>query len=364
VELLDALSTYDKKDRGAASPETRRDVMYKRVSRSNDKISGAAPVEIVDDSLMHDEVGRMAQDYRQYTEYKGSERVFPADEGAPEMIMGDDDDANPNPDGNVVPADDDAASRHLIVPSRRVPDQANSKRVMTFSEYTGATPATAQFYKNVRHLKGPEQGVYMEVREMEDIYETVSETLSTPLANQEISSIAVERGLSIPNLPKVSKAEIQDGLCEPNYDIGERPCVFGVRCASVLMCDALKKRFPDRYAHAKSFACKEFYFGNRGKEVREAIALGTPLNEIQKGDPIMCVLCHLAIVTRWYKEFDLGLQLNPPHILHAFRVCANVPGGYPVDKCLMGDRKFKVRDHSSISTLYCNHVTTQCNHPM
>ena len=199
-ELLDTLSTYDKKDRSAASAETRRVVLTSRVARSAEKISATdkTPVQVVDDSLMHDTVGSMTRNYRQYIEYKGSERVFSAAEG---------DDGHDHDTGVELqydPAEDDPmASRHLIAPSRRVPDQANSRRVQTFSEYTGPTPATSQFQKNLRHVKGPEQGVWMEVRDGPEIYQTVTETLAAPLANQEIQRIAVERGLQIPDLPLV-----------------------------------------------------------------------------------------------------------------------------------------------------------------
>jgi len=71
------------------------------------------------------------------------------------------------------------------------------------------------------------------------------------------------------------------------------------------------------------------------------MAMGTPLNELQRGPPLMCVLCHLAEVTKGYKEYDLGLNTDPPHILPAFQVSAGVPGGYHPDKCLMGDNEFK-----------------------
>lgn len=86
---------------------------------------------------------------------------------------------------------------------------------------------------------------------------------------------------------------------------------------------------------------KEFYFGARGQAVRAAIAEGTPLSEVQNTEPCMCVMCHLSFVTKMYKKFDLGLVLDPPHVLPSFQVIHSVPGEYPYDHMLMGDPKFK-----------------------
>jgi len=376
-ELLDALSTYDKRDRSNASPPTRQRQFASRIARSGEKIANAPPEppDVVDDSLMRDQVGRMTNHYRRFSEYGGSERIFPAAEGAraSSSLNGkrarDDDqddellheehrrqqDWNPNDDDNeeeddgegggtaFVDPDDEMASRILIGPvsSTRVPDQAASRKPLTFAEYTGATAASNQFKRVLRHVQGPEQGVAMVVRDLDDIYNTVSTTLAAPLRNQEIQRIAVERGLRIPDLPKVSKAEIQDGLCAPNPELGERDCVNGDNCAGYRMCLAVKKEHPETYAHAKPFACKEFYFGKYGQEVRQAVAAGTPISELRQGDPIMCVLCHIELVSRWYKQYDLLLRTDPPHILHAFQVSCGVPGGYPADKCLLGDETFK-----------------------
>ncbi len=162
---------------------------------------------------------------------------------------------------------------------------------------------------------------------------------------------------------QVTKAEIQDGLCAADPTLGERACVYGPKCISITMCQRYKELYPTHYAHAQPFVCKEFYFGTRGEvsfhlvvgclvvllmipsvrqAVRSAMANGRSLSELLNGTaPVMCVLCHLSWVTQWHKTFDLELTKDPPHILHAFRVSAGVPGGYPGKKCFLGDPKFK-----------------------
>jgi hypothetical protein len=371
-KVLDALNTFDKRERSNASPPTRRRHFASRIARSSEKIASsvAAPPQTVDDSLMRDQVGRMTSHYRRFSEYGGSERVFPPAEGRKrereedeadalqtQNDYDDNDEVELDEDGNPIheelasyrgtggDEDDQMASRMLITPviSTRIPDQAATRHPQTFSEYTGASAGSNQFKRVLRHVQGPEQGVAMEVRDVEDIYPAVTATLAAPLRNQEIQRIAVERGLRIPDLPKVSKAEIQDGLCAPNAELGERECVNGTTCAGFRMCLDVKKEHPEKYAHARPFACKEFYFGKYGQEMRQAIAMGTPPNELRQGDPIMCVLCHLELVTRGYKQYDLLLRTDPPHILHPFQVSVGVPGGYPADKCLMGDEVFKAK---------------------
>ena len=170
---------------------------------------------------------------------------------------------------------------------------------------------------------------------------TFGSPICRPIGKIAIQRIAVEKGLIIPDPPVVTKAEIQDGLQAPNTLIGERPCVKGVKCASWKMCLARMKDMPENTRGATPFVCKEFYFGDRGEEVRLAICEGRPLAEVQDPELILCVMCHFRIVTKWYKKYFSNLVLDPPHILHSFQVIAGAPGGYPVDKCLMGDREFK-----------------------
>jgi hypothetical protein len=406
-ELIDSLSTYDKPERSAASPDTRHTHLFNRVHRAREKVQEAAasgrPPDSVDDSLMRDVVGTYLQDYRQHSDYKTSERVLPSlpshhpppppaaaaaappsqprpAAALPRMVplpppfvrgiipkadIGDDDDdddmegdedvdpyvrlavsgwddsqgAN-NDDDDEDNDQDDMASRMFVAPMRRVPDQANTQIIQTFSEYTGPSSATGQFTDNIRHVKGRERGVHMEIRDADELYPVVSETMIRPLANMAIERLAVERGVATPDPPVVSKAEIQDGLHAPNPALGERPCLRSVRCASWKMCLYLMQHMPERYKNARPFVCKEFYFGDRGAEVQAALREGRPLAEVQTPELVMCVMCHLKIVTKWYKKCHAGLVLEPPHILHSFQVTAGVPGGYPIDKCLMGDKVF------------------------
>lgn len=147
--------------------------------------------------------------------------------------------------------------------------------------------------------------------------------------------------MSLPDLPTVSKAIIQDGLCSPDFELGERPCLYGRGCESYVMCVKAKHDNPERYAAVEPFACKEFYFGAKGEAIRMAMAEGIPLSEVQNPEPVMCVMCHLSVVTQFYKKYDLGLELDPVHILHSFQVLHSVPGEYPLVHMLMGDKTFK-----------------------
>ena len=225
-DVVDALTTYDKPERSAASPETRHSNFVNRVHRAGDKVQEAAArgqqQDKVDDSLMRDVVGKYLHDYRRHADLKTSERVLPpaptkvtvaqprchkrtrsisvADTGAEEdedrdeeqdevngLFDEDDEDAY---DVNTrlaveLPFDEDgedqdnAASRMLVAPMRRVPNTADTQSIRTFSEYTGPSPASGQFTDNIRHVKGRERGVYMELRDLEeDIYPVVTEKLA------------------------------------------------------------------------------------------------------------------------------------------------------------------------------------------
>lgn len=396
-EIVENLSTFDKSARSQASKDKRMAVLTSRVKRSKEKIAAAAENAVdfatatVDDSLMADSIGQTARDYERHVAYKNSTRNVTQHDDAkgkeeeeekgkeeeegcdcgmhlchicrPSGELSDSDLDDDNDDGANDPMDIDEDAfymndkangdeqeevyipRTLVVPGMALPDMAPQRRISTFSEYVHLDPAAQQFQSNMRNVKGPEQNHFVEVRKEEAIYGNVTNTLSQPLKNQQIMRYAIKRGMQLPDLPIVSKALIQDGLCSPDYDIGERPCVYGKQCTSYAMCLALKRDNSERYMGVDPFVCKEFYFGVKGERMREAIADGTPLSEIQNPEPVMCVMCHLSIVTKFYKEFDLDLDTiaegTPLHILHSFQVIANVPGEYPVDKCLMGDDRFK-----------------------
>jgi len=227
-----------------------------------------------------------------------------------------------------------------MVPGQSIPDLAPQKRVDTFGEYVSNNPAAKEFENNMRHIKGPEQNMFVEVRSEEAIYDHVETTLNLKLCNQYLTRYAIQHGMALPDFPIVTKAQIQDGLAEPDYEAGERPCVYGRECTGFKMAVACKAENPERYAAVEAWIPKEFYFGIKGDKIREAMANGTPLSDVQNPEPIMCVLCQLSIVTHFYKKFDLGLTQDPPHILHSFQVQANVPGEYPLEKMLMGNKEF------------------------
>jgi hypothetical protein len=363
------LSTFDKGGKSRASVEQRLSVLDSRVRRSREKVISAIPSTTVDDSLLIDAIGSTARDYERHAHYKGSTRVGPSssakrpiveeeeeeeqqddedlDTGGPmeiddgDIYMDDGDDDGDDDDGDESSA---ICSKTMLVPApvmHAIPETGNVRTVTTFTELIGPSPAIKQFESNMRHVKGPEQHVFVEVRPQEALYAHVSTTLDAPMLNQQLMRYAVKNGLSVPKLPQVSKAMVQDGLHAPDFGIGERPCVYGTKCESFKMSYELKRADAEKYAGTEPFACKEFYFGVRGEKVREAIARGLPLNEVLNPDPVMCVMCHMAVVTRFYKRFDLGLELDPPHILHSFEMIPNVEGQYPRDVMLMGDDTFK-----------------------
>ena len=400
-ERLDTLSTFDKNTRSGADKDKRISILHSRLKRSQEKVqqSSDSPVDIavatVDDSLLTDGIGTTARDYERHLVYKGNTRAPTAvllqdTESAPpfrwvhtnehpkngdedEEVMDededDDDDDQQQRQGNPMDIDDDPVyhsggggggddnddddddydeidygPKTLIAPGTRVPDTAARKSIVTFEEYVTPNPATRQFENNMRNIKGPEQSMFVEVRKEDAIYSKVSTTLDAKLQHQQIARFAIQRGMALPDLPVVSKIIIQDNLCSPDFEIGERPCVYSLsgKCQSYLMGVHAKRDDPGRYAGVDPFACKEFYFGDKGNAIRTAIAEGTPLSEVQNPEPVMCVLCHLAIVSNFYKRFDMGLTMDPPHILHSFRVHHSVPGEYPMSCMIgLGDKTFK-----------------------
>lgn len=363
---LDSLSTYDKQDKSMADKTTRIAVLGDRLERSRNKVDtykeGDAP-DVIDDSLLSDGVGKTARVYQHHAAYVGEIRVEEGDdderkkqlakkrdreeeEGADvEEEEEEDADAEVDPvdiDNTPLYTTESAASKALLaaIPSR-VPDMAEVPVIKTYKEYSSRRPASGQFERNMRHIAGPEQGMFVSVREENAVYKDVSSLLEDPFRSQQLSRYAITRGMAIPNPPTISKERIRDGLCSPNYEIGERPCVNGVKCASYLMGVARKKRDPNKYAFVEPFMCKEFYFGPQGEAMRVAMAEGVSLKEFYSRELKLCVMCHLAIVTSHYKSYDLNLVTDPPHVLNAFCVNYNVIGEYPLDCLLMGDDKWK-----------------------
>jgi hypothetical protein len=48
----------------------------------------------------------------------------------------------------------------------------------------------------------------------------------------------------------------------------------------------------------------------------------------------------MAVVVRFYKRYAIGLEIDPPHILHSFEMIPEVEGEYPLSAMLLGDEKF------------------------
>jgi len=156
-----------------------------------------------------------------------------------------------------------------------------------------------------------------------------------------LQKYAVRNNMQIPDLPPVSKVDVRAGLWEADMDIGERACIYAQQCMSFKMCETRIQENPEKYARVTPFVCKEFYYGDKAKEIKEAMAKGIPLNEVYGPRLTMCILCHLATVRKFYIEYDLHLANAPVHVLHAFQFQIGIPGEYPLERMLMGDETYK-----------------------
>lgn len=279
-EQLESLSTYDKNERSSAPLEKRISVLSARLNRSREKVQQTMDVPFdlrtatVDDSLLMDDVGTVARDYERHLTYKGSQRE-PIEEEPKKWDPyedehvgggggdGDEDEEEQEDEFDPMDIDNDPIFRDeidpvLIAPGMRVPDDASHKEIRTFEEYVGVNRANKQFENNMRNLRGPEQSMFVQVRNEDAIYAKVSTTLDAKLSFQQITRYAIQRGLALPDLPVVSKAVIQDGLQSPNHEIGERPCIYALnnQCQSYLMSVQAKKNNPKKYEGVEPFACK------------------------------------------------------------------------------------------------------------
>jgi len=366
---LDVLSTYDKGHRSRADKDQRMDVIQSRIKRSRDKFNSNNPpytIEdaanvMLDDSLMTDVVQTTARDYERHVQFKGSTRmgtigdddddddddiINDGDLDDEPVFIDDDDEEGDNMQQQTPvppsPGITDLVAKTMIAPGRRHPETGIRPTINTFQEMVSKNnPRAKLFESNMNSVKGPEQNMFVEVRRDEHIYNHVTDTMGSSVKNQQFTRYAIKKNMKIPDPPIVTKAEIRDALHSPDYEIGERPCVYGAQCTSYKMGKALKAKRPERYANVEPFVCKEFYFGERGEEIAQAIANDIPLSEVHSPQHVMCVLCHLSLVKKYYTEYDLNLAKEPVHVLHAFQVIPNVPGEYPVEKLLMGDDEFK-----------------------
>lgn len=333
--IVDAISTYDKGARGEAPAEKRARALSDRVSRSREKVRSAAlseqqqpdPEMRVDPTFMQDATGQTLAKYDAHVRFATSETRRSE---------------QPPPPSSERRSEKPPRPRVLVAPGTRPVDMDGTMSVHTFEERRGGLdPRRGVFETNMRHVTGSDSGMSVAVRPPEEIYQNVTGVMERSLAGQQIARYAIHEQLHLPVLPVVPRAVIQEALQSPDYEMGERPCAWGNKCSSYLLSCELKRQNPSRYASVDPFPCKEFYFGPQGDQMREALASGTPLSELQSHEPVLCVMCHFSIVTAYYKTYDLEVASSPVHILHSFQCICGVPGEYAMEKMLLGDKTFK-----------------------
>ncbi len=358
-QIVETLATFDRGNGDKKILEAR--LKRSRIKVAEGELLSETPRQ-VDDSLLMDSVGATTRTYERHAQYTGVLRVpaAAADKGKEEDdeecepmdvedIDGDDDEveveegeAEPLYEGDVF-MDDADNDCHLLIANQQEmaePDVEGAQRIDSFQEYATPDPAAKQFEHNMRHIKGREQNIFVEVDSDDIRYQHVSDTLMAPLRNQQFLTFTMENGIKIPRLPRMSKAEIQAARCAPDFSMGERPCVRGIQCASFIEATKRKAQEPEKYAGLEPFPCKEFYFGPHGDRMREAIAAGYDPSEVMNAMPVMCVMCHEDVVTEYYKKYDMGVMRKdvPVHILHAYQV---LPNEYPPTVLLLGSKRFR-----------------------
>lgn len=345
AKIIATLSTFD---RGKGDPE----ILEARLKRSRLKVSEEELLQKtpthVDDSLLTDGVGATVRMYERHSQYTGALRAPVAQQQQQQMEVeeeeDDEDDDEEVDEGSPmynieVEMDDD--KKQLLIPMRVQPDIEGAQQIDTFQEYSTPDPAARQFEHNMQHIKGREQNIFVEVDSDDVRYQHVTDTLMAPLKSQQFMTFAMDQNLVIPRLPCLTKAEIQAARAYPDFLMGERACVHGTKCTSYLLACKRKKEMPDRYIGLDPFPCKELYYGPQGDRMREAIAAGFTPSEVLNPMPVMCVMCHESVVTKFYKKYDMGVMTTPVHILHGYKVIFNVHGEYPSEKGLLGDKTFK-----------------------
>lgn len=394
--LIEKLSTFDKGEKSRASAAERMAVLTTRVKRSQSKVDQTKEEvpEVVDDRLLTDTVGRTTHVYEAHSRYTGDARAAAAPAATTTAVApvsmqivnssdsdNDDDDDDDDDDedddehgknwngpeqGDELEEEDiyideeeanllsgpDGFQRQLLLPVNVEPDIEGAQKIETFKELAAADGATKQFAQNMHNIRGKELNLFVEVDGDESRYDYVSKVLEPKMHTYQLASFAIKNGMKIPVLPRMTKAEIRDARYAPDPEKGERPCVYGKQCTSYLLAEKRKKRQPEKYAGLNPFPCKEFLFGSRGDRGREAIVEGlvptgdeaaaaVDLNNPPVPDQKMCVMCHESVVTAFYKQYAQGLLKKiPVHILHGYQVITNIPGQYPINKCLMGNTKF------------------------
>jgi hypothetical protein len=364
--VLGVLGTFDKGHKGRQAEQQRVDLSRQRIRQSHKTIEplpANGKAVVIDDSLLTDSVQNMARQYEAQIQLqtttkptkkqKSDPPPHPVraseqqeeeedDEGAAAAVFTDNvfDDGG---DGNQTRAEEfHAIAKALVLPNMRAPETGSKFVVNTFPEYLDRSePRRMNFERALSTLKVQNQSSAVKVRNPEVRYKDAKGVLDKRLGLFQFRKYAVQNNLLIPDLPEVTKEDNREGLWEANTEIGERPCIFGEKCMSWVMCEERIADDPETYARVTPFACKEFYFGEKAEQIRHAKANGIPLSEVYGPNQTMCLLCHLANVRNFYTDYDLEISQVRVHVLHAFQYQVGIAGQYPLEMMLMGDNTFK-----------------------
>lgn len=136
--------------------------------------------------------------------------------------------------------------------------------------------------------------------------------LNRSMSNSPIYSIAVGKGLQLPNLPSLTRRQISEFLKPADETRGEKPCCFGDKCVSMDM--ARRRKIPH------PAPCKEMRLSNLPK----------PNGEHTK---YMCYLCSVYMTTRLYGQNVTGGK-SVEAIVQPFQVICGVEGEYHINSIL------------------------------
>lgn len=364
--VLSVLGTFDKGHKGRQAEQQRVDLSRQRIRQSHKTIEHLAPGEdvVIDDSLLTDSVQNMARQYEAQIQLQAaaasSNKKQKTTAAAPVAAMDEHQEQNEEEeeegpvftDSVFDDGDGDepqsrteefrAIAKALVLPNMRAPEPGSKFVVNTFPEYLDRSePRRMNFEHALSTLKMQNQNSAVKVRNPEVRYKDAKGTLDKRLGLYQFRKYAVQNNLLIPELPEVTKEDNREGLWEANTEIGERPCIFGEKCMSWVMCEERIADDPETYARVTPFACKEFYFGDKAEQIRHAKANGIPLSEVYGPNQTMCLLCHLANVRNFYTDYDMEIAQVRVHVLHAFQYQVGIPGQYPLEMMLMGDNTFK-----------------------
>lgn len=344
--VLSVLGTFDKGHKGRQSEEQRVELSRQRIRQSTKtipRVNTSDDTAVIDDSLLTDPVQHMARQYEAQIQLQFDGDREQEQEEEQEIVFTEPvhEEQSRNPETRRT-EEFYASAKALVLPNMRAPESGSKFVVNTFPEYLDRSdPRRTNLERSLSMQKLQNQSSAVRVHNPGLAYKDARGTLDKRLGLLQFRKYAVRNNLLIPELPEVTKEDNRDGLWEADTEIGERPCIFGEKCMSWVMCEERIADDPETYAHMTPFVCKEFYFGERAEQIRSAKAKGIPLSEVQGPNQTMCLLCHLANGRNWYTDYDLELAKVPVHVIHAFQYQVGIPGQYPLDMMLMGDNKFK-----------------------